>query len=464
MEQTAVRERVAIIFMTLSAVATVLVGIAVVHELNKKDTTTSALTANANQPTSGDAAGGATDTTVAGDTTAAGAGATSGGTGAGTGATSGGGTAATPKLSTGNAGVSSGGLITVGGVYDETGPFDATVERDTVRAYFNKVNAAGGVNGHKFQLVDCDSAFDPSRAHQCVQKLQSQGILAMVGWLSVSGEQPETTYLNQQGVPVIGGLGVPTEFSVPLSWPVSANLTAVGTALGTHAAVDLGFKKPAIIVINANFIKPVEATLLDTLHKHGVTEQKLYEADATKADYTDFVVQMQTGKADSIIAALDPFSYARLFQAMDRQNFHPKFFGSGLDKKSAARQYGKAVYGASSLTPFLEPDDHQSNAEIQEYQSAVKTYFPNQVDALDVYTVGTWIGAKLFVQAVRNIGTGPVNRQTLANALNAIKNYDSRLTVPLSYSAASFHDPNRCFQWIANQNGTWATQSDWKCF
>jgi len=33
------------------------------------------------------------------------------------------------------------GVLTVGGIYDETGPVDATVERDTVRSYFNLVNA-----------------------------------------------------------------------------------------------------------------------------------------------------------------------------------------------------------------------------------------------------------------------------------------------------------------------------------
>src|SRR5205814_1984591 len=68
------------------------------------------------------------------------------------------------------------GVITVGGIYDETGPIDATVERDTVRSYFNLVNSQGGVNGYKFQLVDCDSKYDPSSAHQCAQKLISQGV------------------------------------------------------------------------------------------------------------------------------------------------------------------------------------------------------------------------------------------------------------------------------------------------
>src|SRR5207237_8180600 len=110
------------------------------------------------------------------------------------------------------------GLITVGGIYDETGPVDSTVERDAVRAYFNKVNDAGGVNGYKLRLIDCDSAYDPTVAHQCAQRLLAQGVLAFVGSNSVSGEEPETKYLTQQGVPIIGGLGVAAAWSSPISY------------------------------------------------------------------------------------------------------------------------------------------------------------------------------------------------------------------------------------------------------
>ena len=114
------------------------------------------------------------------------------------------------------------GVITVGGIYDETGPIDATVERDTVRSYFDLVNSQGGVNGYKLRLIDCDSKYDPSSAHQCAQKLISQGVLAIVGWLSLSGEQSEAKYLTGQGVPIIGGLGVPAEYAVAAVVPDDA--------------------------------------------------------------------------------------------------------------------------------------------------------------------------------------------------------------------------------------------------
>jgi len=362
------------------------------------------------------------------------------------------------------------GVITVGGIYDETGPIDATVERDTVRSYFNLVNSQGGVNGYKFQLIDCDSKYDPSSAHQCAQKLISQGVLAIVGWLSLSGEQNETAYLTNQGVPIIGGLGVPSEYQSPLSYPTTPSLVTDGTALGTHAG-QIGLKKPGVIFLNANFIQPVESSFLNAMKRQGITPVDVETVDATKADYTDIVLKFQTSGAQSVAAFLDPFSYARLFQAMERQNMHVPVLGGGLDKASANRQYASGcgstcpVFGADSATPVLEYLDHQSTPAIAQYLNAVHTYYPGQFGALDAYTTYQWLAAEVFVQAVKSIGNAPVTRTSLANALNGMKNFDDGgLTPPISYGAGSSHDPLKCLQWLHNNNGQWRTTSGWNCF
>jgi ABC-type branched-subunit amino acid transport system substrate-binding protein len=361
------------------------------------------------------------------------------------------------------------GVLTVGGIYDETGPIDATVERDTVRSYFNLVNSQGGINGYKFQLIDCDSKYDPSSAHQCAQKLISQGVLAIVGWLSLSGEQNETPFLTNQGVPVIGGLGVPSEYASPLSYPTTPSLVTDGTALGTHAG-QIGLKKPGVIFLNANFIQPVETSFLNAMKSHGVSPVDVETVDATKADYTDIVLKFQAAGAQSVAAFVDPFSYARLFQAMERQNWHVPILGGGLDKVSANRQYNSgcgsscAVFGADSATPVLEYLDHLSTPAIAQYLNAVRTYYPGQYGALDSYTTYQWLAAEVFAQAVKSIGNAPVTRASLVNALNGLKNFDDGgITQPISYGSGN-HDPLHCLQWLHNYNGQWKTTSNWNCF
>ena len=487
------RERVAIVFMTLNVVATLLLGGLIAYEFGHSST------ASASAPATAAVAGGQSYTSS--PTGSSGTATPSGGATSGAAAPTAN-SAPTAKVATktkkvtagaaktgssnkpsssnkasssptsqasGGKGVSNGAPIIVGGIYDETGPVDATVERDTVRSYFDLVNAQGGVNGHKLQLIDCDSKYDPSSAHQCAQKLISQGVLAIVGWLSLSGEQSETPYLTSQGVPIIGGLGVPAEYASPLSYPTTPSLITAGAALGTHAG-QIGLKKPGVIFLNANFIQPVETSFLNALKAQGITPVDVEQVDATKADYTDIALKFQSAGAQSVAAFLDPFSYARLFQAMERQNWHPPVLGGGLDKASANAQYDSgcgsscAVFGADSATPVLEYLDHTNTPAIAQILNAVRTYYPGQYNALDTYTTYQWLAAEVFVQAVKSIGNAPVTRQSLVNALNGLKNFnDGGITTPISYSAGN-HDPLHCFQWIHNTNGQWRTTSGWNCF
>jgi ABC-type branched-subunit amino acid transport system substrate-binding protein len=361
------------------------------------------------------------------------------------------------------------GVITVGGIYDETGPIDATVERDTVRSYFNLVNSEGGVNGYKLRLIDCDSKYDPSSAHQCAQKLISEGVLGIVGWLSLSGEQNETKYLTGQGVPIIGGLGVPSEYQSPLSFPTTPSLVTTGSALGTRAG-QIGLKKPGVIFLNANFIQPVETSFLNAMKKKGITPVDVEQVDATKADYTDIVLKFEAKGAQSVAAFVDPFSYARLFQAMERQAWHPPVLGGGLDKASANQQYDSgcgstcAVYGAYSATPVLEYADHLGTPAIRQYLGAVHRYYPSQYGALDVYTTYQWLAAEVFTKAIKDIGNAPVSRQSLVKALDGLRGFsDGGITNPITYGTGN-HDPLHCLQWLHNSSGRWKTTSSWNCF
>jgi branched-chain amino acid transport system substrate-binding protein len=483
------RERVPLIFMAVSVAATLALGGAIAYEFAHPSHTTAAQPAAASttlQPATGGGKGHSSSGTVASGSVAASgsptaqkasASSSSGGRthSKGTssksthskGSHSSGGKAS--STSSPQQGVNK-GVITVGGIYDETGPIDATVERDTVRSYFNLVNAQGGVNGYKLRLIDCDSKYDPSSAHQCAQKLISEGVLAIVGWLSLSGEQSEAKYLTSQGVPIIGGLGVPAEYASPLSFPTTPSLVTDGTALGTLAG-KVGLKKPGVIFLNANFIAPVEASLLAAMKKAGITPVDVEQVDATKPDYTDIVLKFRAKGAQSVAAFVDPFSYARLFQAMERQVWHPPLLGGGLDKPSANAQYNAgcgsscAVYGAYSATPVLEFADHTGTPAIRQYLGAVHAYYPRQYGSLDVYATYQWLAAEVFAQAIKNIGSAaPVSRQSLVKALDGLKSFnDGGITMPITYGPGN-HDPLHCLQWLHNSSGRWQTTSGWNCF
>ena len=378
----------------------------------------------------------------------------------------------------------SGGSITIGGFFDISGPVDSSVERDTVRAYMQTVNASGGINGRQVQYVWCDSKYDASAAHSCAQYLISQHVLAVVGLTAPLGENNEINTLTSAGIPVIGGLGTPAEFTNSLSFPVSTSFLRYGTAIADEARA-LGAKHPAVVVLaDVPWVRPIEANLLNRLSADGIGYTDVEEVSATQASYTATVFNLQhsrhgpsgggagpnyhcppaaSGCPDFIIAALDPFSYHRLFDAMEAANWYPHVLGSGLDKFNVQRSYDKEIHDAHSLVPFLSPYDHTGNPTVRQYLGAVEHFYPGQFQALDIYTQHAWTAAMVFATAARAAGKD-LTQQSLIQQLDAIHNFNTGWSTPLSYGPGA-HDPNHCFTYTVDNapNGTWHTMTGWLC-
>jgi len=382
----------------------------------------------------------------------------------------------------GGSGAVSGGTVTIGGFFDVTGPVDSSVERDTVRAYMQAVNASGGINGRQVQYVWCDSKYDASSAHSCAQYLISQNVLAVVGLTAPLGENNEIKTLTGAGIPVIGGLGTPAEYQDPLSFPVSANFYRYGTAIADEAR-SLGVHHPAVVVLgDVPWVHPVEANLLNRLAADGIGYTDVEEVSATQANYTGTVFNLQhshhgpsgggaqptsscsvgqAGCPDYVIAALDPFSYHRLFDAMEAANWYPGVLGAGLDKFNVQKSYDGELRNAHSLVPFLSPYDHQGNPTVRQYLGAVSHFYPGQFQALDIYTQHAWTAAMVFVEAARRAGKS-LSRDSLVQALNGLQNFQTGWSVPLSYGSGA-HDPNHCFTYTADNGSGWRTTTGWIC-
>jgi ABC-type branched-subunit amino acid transport system substrate-binding protein len=404
-----------------------------------------------------------------------------GATGSGANSATGGGSGGAAPAGGSSAGVA-GGKITIGGFFDITGPVDSSVERDTVRAYMQAVNAAGGINGRQVEYVWCDSKYDASSAGSCARQMITQNVLAVVGLTAPLGEDNEIRTLTKAGIPVIGGLGTPSEFNDPLSYPVSASFFRYGSAIADQAKA-LGAQNPAVVVLgDVPWVHAVEANLLNRLISNGVGFVDVEEVSATQANYTATVFNLQhsnhgasggpnpnkkcaaTDKAcpDYIIAALDPFSYHRLFDAMQAANWYPGVLGAGLDKFNVQQSYGKELAKAHSLVPFLSPYDHQGNATVRQYLGTVQRYYPGQFQALDIYTQHSWTAAMVFHEAAKRAGAN-LSRDTLVQSLNSLQGFQTGWSVPLSYGPGA-HDPNRCFTYISHVGGNWHTEGNgWVC-
>jgi branched-chain amino acid transport system substrate-binding protein len=97
----------------------------------------------------------------------------------------------------------SGSTITIGGTFPLTGPASLYKTIPAAEnAYFDYVNAHGGVNGRKIDFKILDDAYDPSKTVPLTQQLVEQNkVFAVYGSLGTAPNLAIWNYLNQRKVP-----------------------------------------------------------------------------------------------------------------------------------------------------------------------------------------------------------------------------------------------------------------------
>src|SRR5262245_30709391 len=76
--------------------------------------------------------------------------------------------------------------ITLGGVFALSGPVRLVTEpyQQAIRAYFNRVNAQGGVNGRQIKWLVEDDAYQPARTLAGAKKLiERDGAFLLFGFM-----------------------------------------------------------------------------------------------------------------------------------------------------------------------------------------------------------------------------------------------------------------------------------------
>lgn len=104
-----------------------------------------------------------------------------------------------------------------------TGPVGAGVKETTdgAKLYIDAVNAKGGVNGQKIELISLDDKFDPKQAGENARKLiEEQNVLALFLTRGTPHTEAIIPHLDKHGVPLIG----PSTGAMVLHQPVKKHV------------------------------------------------------------------------------------------------------------------------------------------------------------------------------------------------------------------------------------------------
>jgi ABC-type branched-subunit amino acid transport system substrate-binding protein len=107
--------------------------------------------------------------------------------------------AAAPKYDPG----ASDGEIRIGNTLGYSGPLAVYgITGKTITAYFDKINAEGGVNGRKIRFISYDDGYDPRKTVELTHRLvEEDQVLLMFGSLGTATNMAVRGYLNEKKVP-----------------------------------------------------------------------------------------------------------------------------------------------------------------------------------------------------------------------------------------------------------------------
>ncbi len=318
------------------------------------------------------------------------------------------------------------------------------------KAYFDYVNAAGGVHGRKIEYLVRDDGYDPTKTSTVTNELVLKDkIFAMVGGLGTPTHGAVVDFLNDEGVPDLfvssGSLqwGEDPE-KLPWTFGWQTDYESEGKVIGKYVAENMPDAKVGLFLQDDDFGADGEKGLKQYLDKQ-IVETQRYTSGNT--DVAPQVSALQSSGADLVLGFNTP-SYTALTQLTAlKLGYKPKWFysnvgsdatlvGSLLERFSEGAVKG----GASSLdgvltTKYLDTVDDKQSAWIKLWQKVWDEH--GNGEPLSNYRVYGMAQAYTFIEALQAAGKD-LTRQGIVDALEEEgADFEGPLLAPFAYGKDS---------------------------
>ncbi len=350
--------------------------------------------------------------------------------------------------------------IVVGGIASLTGPLPADFAPvfDGVRAYFDMVNAAGGVNGRKLDFAyGLDDGSNPQQDTVQARALVSDGVFAVVGVATPSFAG--ASYLASNNVPTFG-------YNINPEWDLSNSLFgSEGSYIDfEHPGAEPAFlaervhaTRVGILAYNVKQSQQACIGLANVMKKFHI--QVAFEdlsISPPASDLTADVTRMQNAHVDFVASCLDLGGNLVLSRTLQGKGMGSvtQYWYDGYDE-AAVRQNAALmnhVYLLIGHVPFesgqTQPKKYPAMAL---YLRELKKYYPG--DLPSEASISGWVSAEMFVDGLRKIGRD-VTRQRLIDAINSETSWTGGIVAPIDWKDEHHSlGPIDCNAFVQVRNG-----------
>lgn len=324
------------------------------------------------------------------------------------------------------------GPIRIGWLSSLTGPLSsaASAENQGVQFAVEQINAAGGINGRKLELVTRDTAGDPTKAvNYANQLIYSEKVAAIIGPVN-SGESLAT-------VPIVARSGTPNivistvdELTDPHRYPrafrvINTNEQWLNAA--NHYALDvLKRRKIAIIGDTSGYGTTTAKRAAQLLAAKGVTPVYSVLVDANQTSLNDEMSKARAAGADVVM----PWSaatglLARILNARGDMGWdvpvvgHPAIMGTPIRALLNKPSYWDNTYSVGYASSTYGPNG-ELPAATRKLMQDITPRLGGKIDFTFWWVAMGYDSVKLIERAVKTAGS--TDPAALQKAFEGMKN------------------------------------------
>lgn len=314
--------------------------------------------------------------------------------------------------------------IRIGQSAGVTGPVAGSVKEQIsgAQVYLNTVNAAGGINGRKIELVTYDDGFDAKRTPDNVRKLiQEDKVFALFMVRGTPQNESILPLISAEKVPLVA----PLTGAITLHRPVNRyvfNVRAkyqdeVARAIN-HLATS-GMTRIAIFYANDGFGQDVYEGFTTALQARGVQPAGAASYARPMGDISQGVAALNKANPQAVLVIGSGAEAARVIRDMKRGGSQAQFVTlSNNAADSFIRDLGED--GRGLIITQVVPGTNSSQMTLaSEYRSLARQ---QSVEPTNAGMEG-FMSAKVLVEGLRRAGPEPT-REKLVSALENLRDYD----------------------------------------
>jgi branched-chain amino acid transport system substrate-binding protein len=325
--------------------------------------------------------------------------------------------------------------IKLGGSYPFSGPASAYGTIGVAaKAYFDWLNAKGGVNGRKIEFTTLDDGYEPARALQNAKQLVEQNkVFALFNTLGTANNLAIWDYTNQQKVPqVFVATGASAWGADPSKHPWTIGWQPDYVSEARVYAEYLKKNKPnakvAALYQNDAFGKDLLNGFKSAIQGSGVQVTAAESYEVTDPTVDSQVSKLATSKADVFLDITTPKFGAQAIHRLTEVNWKPLHILNNVaaSKTLVLKPAGLAASkGIVSVSYFKDPEDPRwaNDPAMMEYKAGLKQYAP-KADPNEPFNVYGWAAANTMAEALKQMKSP--TRQAL---MDTIRNMN--LNIPL---------------------------------